>query len=66
MKRTEPCERSTSMKQPHGCTCRPPCCACTHAKAVSRRRSPANAGCSSKKTLLRISVSFTLDDGKRR
>lgn len=66
MKRTEPCERSISMERPRGCTCRPPCCVCTHAKAASKPRNRASAGCSSKRTLLRISVSFTLDDGKRR
>lgn len=66
MKRIEPCEPLTSTKPPRGCACRPRCCACMRAKAASKRRSRASAGCSSKKTLLRISVSFTLDDGKRR
>jgi hypothetical protein len=36
------------------------------AKDASKRPSRASAGCSSKTTLLRISVSFTLADGKRR
>lgn len=66
MTRTKPCARMTCTKPPLCCTCRLPCCAVTRGKGVSKRRSPASAGSSSKRILLTISVSFTLADGKRR
>lgn len=66
MDRAKPCRHSTCTKRRSSCACRPPSCACTPVKVASKRPSRASAGSSSKATLLRISVSFTLIDGKRR
>lgn len=66
MSRSKPCAHSTCPKPPCSCACPRRSCVVTPAKVASKPRSRASAGCSSKTTLLRISVSFTLAEGKRR
>ena len=66
MKRAKSCSRVTCTKRRPSYTCRLPSCGCMRAKGVSKQPSQGSAGCSWRTTLLRISVSFTLADGKRR
>lgn len=66
MTEVEQCARTTSPKLQRSCACRPLSCGCMLDRGALRLPNQANAGCSSRKTLLSTSVSFTLFVGKRR